>query len=148
VAGTGPLDQSLVAQAAGGVRFLGRLPGGEVDRLLASSRAAVVPSEWAENAPMAVLESMALARPVIATRMGGIPEQVRDGVDGVLIDAGDELQLAAALRVLADDPALADRLGKSAYERAATTFSPQAHLDGLVDIYATTLRAARQRNGG
>ena len=39
---------------------------------------------------MAVLEPMVLGRPVIATRMGGIPEQIRDGVDGVLVDAGDE----------------------------------------------------------
>ena len=67
--------------------------------------------------------------------MGGIPEQIRDGVDGILVDAGDELQLAAALRVLADDAALADRLGRSAHARATTSFSPQAHLDGLLGIY-------------
>ena len=147
IAGAGPLQQALSEQAPRGVRFLGRLPGDEVDRLLAASRAAVVPSEWAENAPMAVLEPMALGRPVIASRMGGIPEQIRDGVDGVLVDAGDELQLAAALRVLADDPALADRLGRSARERAATTFGPQAHLDGLLGIYAA-VRAARPAGGG
>jgi glycosyltransferase involved in cell wall biosynthesis len=148
VAGTGPLEQSLMAQAPPGVRFLGRLPGDEVDRLLAGSRAAVVPSEWAENAPMAVLEPMVLGRPVVATRMGGIPEQIRDGVDGLLVDAGDELQLAAALRVLADDASLADRLGRSARDRAITTFSPQAHLDGLLGIYSVTLRSARRADGG
>ena len=97
---------------------------------------------------MAVLEPMALGRPVIATRMGGIPEQIRDGVDGVLVDAGDELQLAAALRVLADDAALADRLGRSARDRAMTTFSPQAHLDGLLGIYSAVMRSGRQAEGG
>ena len=148
VAGTGPLEQSLRAQAARGVRFLGRLPGDEVDRLLAGARAAVVPSEWAENAPMAVLEPMVLGRPVVATRMGGIPEQVRDGRDGVLVDAGDELQLAAALRVLADDAALADRLGRSARERAMTTFGAQGHLEGLLGIYAAAIKAARRGDGG
>ena len=148
VAGTGPLEQTLKAQAPRGVRFLGRLPGDEVDRLLAGSRAAVVPSEWAENAPMAVLEPMVLGRPVIATRMGGIPEQIRDGVDGVLVDAGDELQLAAALRVLADDAALADRLGRSARDRALTTFGPQAHLDGLLGVYSAVMRPGRQTEGG
>ena len=144
VAGTGPLEQSLRAQVPRGVRFLGRLSGDEVDRLLAGARAAVVPSEWAENAPMAVLEPMVLGRPVIATRMGGIPEQIRDGVDGVLVNAGDELQLAAALRVLADDAALADRLGRSARERATTTFGPQAHLDGLLGIYSMARDAGRR----
>jgi glycosyltransferase involved in cell wall biosynthesis len=148
VAGTGPLEHPLTAQAPRGVRFLGRLPGDEVDCLLAGCRAAVVPSEWAENAPMAVLEPMALGRPVIATRMGGIPEQIRDGVDGVLVDAGDELQLAAALRVLADDAALADRLGRSAHDRATTTFGPQAHLDGLLGIYSAAIHTARQVDGG
>jgi glycosyltransferase involved in cell wall biosynthesis len=148
VAGTGPLHDTLASQAPPGVRFLGRLPGDEVDRLLAACRAAVVPSEWAENAPMAVLEPMALGRPVIATRMGGIPEQVRDGVDGILVEAGNELELAAALRVLADDAALADRLGRSARDRAATTFGPQAHLDGLLDIYEKAAGRASTGSAG
>ncbi len=135
VAGTGPLHEALVAETPAGVRFLGRLPGDEVDRLLAGCRAAVVPSEWAENAPMAVLEPMVLGRPVVATRMGGIPEQLRDGVDGLLVEAADELALAAALRVLADDPDLADRLGASARSRALSTFGPEAHLDNLLALY-------------
>lgn len=148
IAGTGPLERELRADPHHSVMFLGRVPGEDVDRLLASARAAVVPSEWAENAPMAVLEPMVLGRPVIATRMGGIPEQIRDGVDGVLVDAGDELQLAAALRVLADDSDLADRLGRSARERALTTFGPQAHLDGLEAIYSRVIRESRVARGG
>ena len=148
IAGTGPLEQTLIAEAPRGVRFLGRLPGEEVDRMLAGSRAAVVPSEWAENAPMAVLEPMVLGRPVVATRMGGIPEQIRDGVDGVLFDAGDERQLATALRALADDAALADRLGRSARDRALTTFGPQAHLDGLLGVYSSVTRPGRRTEGG
>ncbi|MBN2565001.1 MAG: glycosyltransferase, partial [Candidatus Eisenbacteria bacterium] len=63
VAGEGPLRASLEAAAPPRVRFLGRLSGDEVNRLLAGCRAAVVPSEWAENAPMAVLEPMVLGRP-------------------------------------------------------------------------------------
>lgn len=135
VAGEGPLRASLEAAAPPLVRFLGRLSGDEVNRLLAGCRAAVVPSEWAENAPMAVLEPMVLGRPVVATRMGGIPEQVRDGVDGILVRAGDDLELAAALRVLADDRDLADRLGSSARARATTHFDPRSHLEGLESIY-------------
>lgn len=140
VAGTGPLYDSLVAERQRGVRFVGVLDGPEVDSLLARCRAAVVPSEWAENAPMAVLEPMRLGRPVIASRIGGIPEQVRDGVDGILVTPHDELELAAALRLLADDPALAERLGRSARDRVATLFSPQAHVEGLLGIYALALR--------
>jgi glycosyltransferase involved in cell wall biosynthesis len=140
VAGAGPLRDSLAATAPPGVSFLGRLGGEEVDRLLAGCRAAVVPSEWAENAPMAVLEPMVLGRPVIASRMGGIPEQARDGRDGILVPAGDHLALAAALRVLADDADLADRLGRSARARATTLFDPVSHTAGLLDVYASVLR--------
>jgi glycosyltransferase involved in cell wall biosynthesis len=148
VAGTGPLRDSLVASAPAGVRFLGFLGGDEIDRLLGGCRAAVVPSEWAENAPMAVLEPMALGRPVIASRMGGIPEQVRDGVDGVLFHAGDHIELAAALRVLADDAALADRLGRSARQRATSMFDPQAHIRQLVRIYESVGRMRGAADGG
>ena len=147
VAGTGPLEESLRRRAPEHVRFLGRLAGDQVDRLLSGCRAAVVPSEWAENAPMSVLEPMALGRPVIATRMGGIPEQVRDGVDGLLVDSGDVLQLAAALRVLADDAPLAERLGRSARQRAGGEFSPRAHLNGLLDVYSAALASAREEGG-
>lgn len=140
VAGDGPLRASLEQAAPPGVRFLGRVGGGDVNRLLAGARAAVVPSEWAENAPMAVLEPMVLGRPVIASRMGGIPEQVRDGRDGILVTACDDLELAAALRVLADDARLADRLGRSARARATSRFAPHAHTAGLVAIYSSVLR--------
>lgn len=148
VAGTGPLHQTLASRAPSGVRFLGRLPGDDVDRLLAGCRAAVVPSEWAENAPMAVLEPMALGRPVIATRMGGIPEQIRDGLDGILVEPANMVELAAALRVLSDDAALADRLGRCARERAASVFSPQAHLEGLLRIYETAAERGSTGTGG
>lgn len=144
VAGTGPLHDSLAAAAPPNVRFLGRLGGEEVSGLLAGCRAAVVPSEWAENAPMAVLEPMALGRPVIASRIGGIPEQIRDGVDGILVRAGDELELAAALRILAEDSDLADRLGRSAHARATTLFDPQSHIAGLLDIYLSVVHARRR----
>ena len=137
VAGDGPLRQTLATTRPAGVTMVGRIGGDEVDALLRNCRAAVVPSEWAENAPMAVLEPMALGRPVIATRMGGIPEQVRDGLDGILTGSGDALQLAAAMSLLAQDPALAARLGRSARERVAVKFSPARHTEGLLRVYSS-----------
>ena len=68
---------------------------------------------------MAVLEPMVLGRPVVATRMGGIPEQIRATASTACWSRpGTSWQLAAALRVLADDPALADRLGAGPPELA------------------------------
>ena len=96
IAGDGPMSDGLRSSAPPNVRFLGRVSGEAVDDLLRRCRAAVLPSECVENAPMAVLEAMMLGRPVIATRMGGIPEQIRDGVDGLLVRAGDVVELAAS----------------------------------------------------
>ena len=139
VAGDGP-DRGRAARIAPpNVRFVGRLSGDEVDRLLTGSRAAVVPSEWAENAPMAVLEPMALGRPVIATRMGGIPEQVRDGEEGILVRAGGRRRASRRrCELLADDAEPADRMGQAARERIATLFSPQRHMTGLLGIYRSS----------
>ena len=141
IAGDGPLRSELTAASPPRVRFVGRVDGDEVNRLLAGARAAILPSEGAENAPMAVLEAMVLGCPVVATRMGGIPELARDGIEGILFDAGDTQALAAALRRLAGDDALAERLGRAARARAISTYAPGAHLDGLVAIYESVLRA-------
>jgi len=144
VAGDGPLAADIRSRAPECVTFLGRVPGSTVDALLAGCQAAVVPSECPENAPMGVLEPMAWGRPVIASRIGGIPEQLRNAVDGLLVDPGEAVELAAALRLLRDDREYADRLGESARRRVSTEFSPESHLRGLERAYA----AAARRHGG
>jgi glycosyltransferase involved in cell wall biosynthesis len=143
IAGDGPLRDALAADAPPEATLLGRLTGSAVEDLLRRCRAAVIPSEWAENAPMAVLEPMALGRPVIATQMGGIPEQARDGKEGILFAAGDSLALAAALRLLTDDESLAARFGAGGRRRTRTLFSPEQHTQGLLGVYASVLAGRR-----
>jgi glycosyltransferase involved in cell wall biosynthesis len=143
VAGDGPLRDHLAATKPSTVTMLGRLDGPAVDDLLTRCRAAVVPSEWVENAPMAVLEPMSLGRPVIASNIGGIPEQIRDGVEGILTRPGDELELAAALRLLADDDALAARLGRAGATRTVSAFDPTRHTEGLVRVYGSAVARSR-----
>jgi glycosyltransferase involved in cell wall biosynthesis len=140
VAGDGPMAAQLRSSAPANVSFLGRLGGDAVDQLLRDCRGAVLPSECVENAPMAVLEAMMLGRPIVATSMGGIPEQVRDGIDGLLVRAGDDVELAAALRILADSPDLADRMGRAAHERATALYGPEGHTAGLLGVYRSVLR--------
>jgi glycosyltransferase involved in cell wall biosynthesis len=140
VAGDGPMGSTLRASASRNVTFLGRVRGEEVDGLLRSCRAAVLPSECVENAPMGVLEAMMVGRPVVATRMGGIPEQLRDGVDGLLVRPGDAQALAAALRQLADSPEAADRMGRAAAQRARELFGAERHTRSLLDVYSSVLR--------
>jgi glycosyltransferase involved in cell wall biosynthesis len=138
VAGTGPLADELMA-AFPTIEFLGFLGGDEVSNLVAGSRAVIVPSEWYENAPMSVLEPMAQGVPVIASRIGGIPEQVTDEVDGLLVEPGDVKELARAMRTLEDHPEEALRLGANARETIAGRFAPQEHLVALLRTYDRAL---------
>lgn len=64
-----------------------------------------------------MMEGMACGKPVVASRVGGIPELVRDGVDGILVDAGDVKALSRAIIMLLDDPVLRKRMGDAGMER-------------------------------
>lgn len=134
VAGEGPTGARLRA-AYPEAEFLGRIDRAAVSALIARSRGAVIPSRCMENAPMSVLEAMASGTPLIASSIGGIPEQVTDEVDGLLVPPGDPDLLAAAIVRLAGDDSLCSRLGSSARRTVATRFSPDVHLDGLISTY-------------
>jgi glycosyltransferase involved in cell wall biosynthesis len=143
VAGDGPQARALRDMAPRNVRFVGRMMPMELVPLLRGCLAAVVPSEWPENAPMAVLEPMAAAKPVVASRVGGIPEQVRDGVEGILVPPGDARALAAAMLRVARDREFARRLGSAGRQRVLEMFTPAVHLHGLLQAYRRVASPAR-----
>jgi glycosyltransferase involved in cell wall biosynthesis len=95
----------------------------DVGNLLRDSDVLVLPSH-SEAIPRTVLEAMVLGRPVLATRVGGIPSVVADGVTGLLVQAGDVDDLADAIRRLARDADLRDRLARSAQQWAARAIDP------------------------
>ncbi len=102
--------------------------------LLGGADVCVVPSVWQEAFGLAALEPMARGVAVIATRAGGLPEVVEDGVTGVLVAPGSEAELAAALRRLLSDAAERRRLGESGARRARERFSRAAQLDALYPL--------------
>ncbi len=93
------------------MRFHGRLAKPELQQLVRGSVASVVPSRWHENQPLTILESFGAAVPVIATDLGGLPELVRDGVDGLVVAHEQPAALAAAMDALYADPDRALRDG-------------------------------------
>ncbi|MCP9487198.1 MAG: glycosyltransferase family 4 protein [Gaiellaceae bacterium MAG52_C11] len=114
LAGDGPGRASLERQAAElglgeRVRFLGALGRDEVLRLFRAADAAVLSSAW-ENFPHTLVEALAVGTPVVATVVGGVPEIVRDGENGLLVLPGDPAALAAALRRYLGDAHLQQRL--------------------------------------
>lgn len=118
IVGDGPLraDIERRVQEAGlsNVSVLGPLPHDRLMQELRSWRAALVPSHWPENAPFSVLEPMAQGVPVVASRVGGIPELIAEG--GVLLPPGDPEALARAVRLLDQDAELTRSLGRKGWE--------------------------------
>jgi glycosyltransferase involved in cell wall biosynthesis len=84
--------------------------------LYADCSLVVLPSRT-EGWGLSLMEGMACGKPVVASRVGGIPELVRDGIDGILVDAGDVKALSRAIIVLLDDPVLRKRMGHAGKER-------------------------------
>jgi trehalose synthase len=96
----------------------------------------VVQKSLVEGFGLTVTEAMWKARPVIASRVGGIQDQIVDGRDGVLIDPYDLDAAAAAMVRLLDDPALANRLGTAAHARVHDHFLGDRHLSQYVELFA------------
>jgi glycosyltransferase involved in cell wall biosynthesis len=103
VLGDGPMRPELQAAADrfGRVHMLGEVPLETVARAMSAADVVVLPS-WGEGTPNVVLEALASGRPVVATRVGGIPDVVRDGVTGVLVSPRDADALAIGLRSALD----------------------------------------------
>jgi glycosyltransferase involved in cell wall biosynthesis len=128
----GPLRSLAGRQADGDVRLLGARD--DVPALLAAADVVVVPSRWEARA-LIVQEAMQAGRPIVATRVGGIPALT--GADGaVLVPPDDPVELAAAVTALLDDPDKAARLGGVARARAATFPSGEDELAGTLSRYA------------
>jgi glycosyltransferase involved in cell wall biosynthesis len=112
-----PPAAALIA-AHPNVEWVGYLDPEGRDRLLRRAEVFVMSSR-SEGLPMALLEAMSYGMAVLATRVGGIPEVVADGAEGLLVEPGDAAALAAALRRLIADPELRARLAAAARARVA-----------------------------
>jgi glycosyltransferase involved in cell wall biosynthesis len=139
VVGDGPSRQALESKAPEKTKFRGWLEGPELKRVVADSLGVVVPSIAVENAPLSVIEAMWMAKPVIASRVGGVPELLEEGVTGILVEPGDTEALAAALRSLSDNGTLAEEMGRRGRERAISRFSPERHTASLLKVYEGVL---------
>ncbi len=121
------------------VKLLGARPHEEAKALMAAAAVVVLPSEWHENCPFALLEAFALGKPVIGTRLGGIPELIDDGQDGLLVQPNDPTGLRAAITRLTAQPALLEQMGRRARAKVEQRYSRNSHLQAIKTIYAQVL---------
>lgn len=142
--GDGPLLDELNARCtelgvAHAVRFVGRRPSQEIPQWMQAADTLVLPS-YSEGRPNVVLEAQACGLPVVATRVGGTPELVRDGETGLLVDRGSVEQLRAALSLLRRDPSRRSTIGFQArrhVEESGQTWARSA--EALQALYADVL---------
>jgi glycosyltransferase involved in cell wall biosynthesis len=92
-----------------------------------------------EGTPVSVIEALAAATPVVATRVGGVPDVVRDGVDGYLVSPGDVEGAAGKLALLAKDARLRKKLGESGRARVLTRYSVARLVDDVDRLYRSLL---------
>ncbi len=132
------------------VSFLGQMEQAQVLDLWREADIGVVPS-LTEGLPLTVVEAMAQARPIVASRVGGIPEVIEHEVNGLLVRAGDAGELSAAIRRIIRDPGLAARLAKGARSAFETGgWSEQSVVEQTLSIYddATRSRVSRKSLAG
>lgn len=146
IGGGGPSEPSLRALAeqlgvAGRVRFLGWRRN--VGELLASWHVLVMPSMH-EGFPLAALEAMAAARPIVASRVGGLAELVVDGVTGILMSPGDTDALIGGIAGLARDRDRALNMGKKGWQRVHSNFSTRAMAKRFAGVYDGLLERKMQ----
>ncbi len=114
------------------VRFEGSIPSAKLDSLYRGAECLVVPSRWPEPFGMIGLEAMRKSIPIVGFASGGIPDWLRDGINGFLVPCADISALAKAIRSLLDDPGLAKAMGKAGRAIAAAEFSFQSSIDLLI----------------
>jgi glycosyltransferase involved in cell wall biosynthesis len=141
IAGTGPIEADLHAlqgDLRGDVEFLGFRSGQALHDLIRGARAVVVPSEWYENAPMVVLESFALGKPVIGARIGGIPELIDEYETGWTFTSGDIYGLMEVIRsVQAMKDSEIERAGHAARAHVEQFFNRDRYANAMLSLYAS-----------
>lgn len=121
------------------VEFLGYKSEEALLDLMSQARFSVLPSEWYENCPMSVLESMAMGKPVIGARIGGIPELINHSEDGLLFESGNTDDLADKIARLAIDHKQCQEMGRMAREKVVTNYSPEVHYQKVMNVYQRLL---------
>ncbi|MBC8171403.1 MAG: glycosyltransferase [Anaerolineae bacterium] len=150
IVGEGPLRPDLEAQREQlglqqNVIFAGLRR--DVPNIMAMLDIVTFSSKW-EGLPVAMLEGMAMARPIVSTSVGGIPDVITSGKNGLLAPSGDAHALAEGYLKVLNDPALAKSLGDAARQTVIERFSAAAMHQNILDLYNTILKRSGAKTNG
>jgi len=144
IAGDGPLRVELEALsrnfAPNHIEFLGYLNRGNLQKVISDAMFIVVPSECYENFPYSILESFAIGKPVVGSKIGGIPELVREGETGLLFEPGNVDDLAEKISWMMRYPKEIKEMGKRARDMVEEKYGPEKHYEKVMHIYKRSLK--------
>ena len=143
IVGTGPeqihVERYVEEHGLKHIRIEGYKKGSELRQLCRECAFSIIPSEWYENCPMSVIEMMAYGKPVIGSRVGGIPELIDDQQSGFLFDMGNEDQLREFATTLWNNRAKIESMGKYGREKAEREYSLETHKQRLLTVYESAI---------
>jgi glycosyltransferase involved in cell wall biosynthesis len=141
IAGDGPLRTVVDQYEGNNLRYVGFKTGIELNTIIEKASWIIVPSEWYENNPLAVIEPFSVGKPVIGANIGGIPELVIENVNGFLFESGNSNDLISILKKVSIlDEIEYKRFSVSAKQFADEYLSPDGHYGRLIDIYHSIKR--------
>lgn len=140
IAGDGPERERIEAYISehkldGRITLLGYQNQDSIHKYITNSRFVVIPSICNENCPYSVLEAMEIGKPIVASRIGGIPELIADGENGYLYKADDINELKKKLTLLLDNDDKVNRFAQKSRELYESYYSPDSYYNELIKIY-------------
>lgn len=138
IAGDGPeraalQDQAIARGIAEAVEFIGWIPPDETARIIAQATLVLIPSRT-DGLPTVAIQTAAMGRPIVSTRVGGLPEAVRHGETGLLVD-GSSSAMSAAIDRLLQEPDTITRMSIAAWRHAQAVFDPRRCIDAYDELY-------------
>ncbi len=140
IAGTGPLLPEIQEQIQNSkflnIEMLGYKSGEELNSLIKNSSFIIVPSEWYENNPMTIVEGFSFGKPVIGSKVGGIPELILEGITGFgfeMANVSDLIKVVQKATGLSDE--MYTEMSKKARDFALENFSEESHYEKLIQLY-------------
>jgi glycosyltransferase involved in cell wall biosynthesis len=143
IAGTGPFEEEANAfikkETVNEAELIGYQTGMGLQNLIQTAMFTVLPSEWYENNPLSVLESFSYGKPVIGSRIGGIPELVIDNRTGFTFETGNHDDLRQKIVYLHNHLKLSEEMGEKGRQFVEVACNPTSYYNKLMEIYAMAI---------
>ncbi len=145
IVGTGPLQEELAEYINSSglnerVVMEGYKSGAELEALVKDSMAVIVPSEWYENAPYSVIESMAQGKAIIGADIGGIPELIEENINGHIFKSKDSNELNEKMKKLVDNKEKLAFFGQMSRKKFQEEFTEEKHLKEILKVYDEAIK--------